>query len=227
MDAQVEPAPAPDDVFPPGHAFAGLRRRHYRCLMIDPPWKFAAGTKSRPQHYPRMTDQEIAALPVRELCHPDGAWVAVWVTSPKSHHVQEICGRGRFSMNGKTPVLKFDGWRLKYSGRGFVWVKTHRRNNGAQRALFINTQSLHMNTGYTTRKNAEDVLLFKVGRPKRLANDVHEIILAPLREHSSKPEEAYELLERFCPGPRAEVFSRRSRPGWDTSGNETGKFDRP
>jgi hypothetical protein len=33
----------------PDHVFAGLVRNGYRCLLIDPPTRFVAGTKGRPQ----------------------------------------------------------------------------------------------------------------------------------------------------------------------------------
>ena len=38
--------------------------------------------------------------------------------------------------------------------------------------------------------------------------DVHEVILAPVREHSRKPDEAYSRIERYCAGPRLELFAR-------------------
>jgi N6-adenosine-specific RNA methylase IME4 len=65
------------------------------------------------------------------------------------------------------------------------------------------------------------------GRPERLAKDVFEIILAPRREHSRKPDEVYRRIERYCAGPRLELFARESRPGWTAWGNETTRFDAP
>lgn len=84
--APAMPTPAPTDrneILPQGHVFAGLMRNGYRCLLIDPPTRFIAGTKGRPQHYARMTDANIAALPIADLLHPEGAWIFVWTTSPK------------------------------------------------------------------------------------------------------------------------------------------------
>jgi N6-adenosine-specific RNA methylase IME4 len=43
---------------------------------------------------------------------------------------------------------------------------------------------------------------------------------APLQDHSHKPEEQYAIIERCSPGPRVELFARRSQPGWVAIGNE-------
>ena len=46
------------------------------------------------------------------------------------------------------------------------------------------------------------------------------------REHSRKPDEAYSLLEALTPGARrADIFSRQSREGWASWGNQATKFD--
>lgn len=47
---------------------------------------------------------------------------------------------------------------------------------------------------------------------------------APRREHSRKPDEFYEVIERVTAGPRIDVFSREPRGGFDQFGNETQKF---
>jgi len=191
---------------PAAHVFAGLKARHYRCVLVDPPSAFLAGTKGRPQHYARMSDREIAALPVADLLHPDGAWIFLWVTSPKLYPPP---GSGQLL----SPADIVRQWGAKYSARAFVWVKT--KKSAANELPFgVTTATLHRGLGYTTRKNAEDCLLFKVGTPKRLAADVDEIILSPVREHSRKPDEAVERIERFCAGPRVELsHARRGRGG--------------
>lgn len=180
----------------------------YRVICADPPWRFSAGTKSRPQHYARMTDREIAALPVRSLADPAGCWLFLWTTGPKLHHAFDT----------------LRAWRFRYSGIGFVWVKTHRRFGTAGDPLFLPRDAFHIGTGYTTRSNAEVCLLAKVGRPARLSGGVAELIVSPLREHSRKPEEFFRRVEAFADAPRLELFSRQQRPGWDCWGNETMKF---
>jgi hypothetical protein len=77
----------------------------------------------------------------------------------------------------------------------------------------------------TTRKNAEDVLLFRRGRPERLSRNTHELIVSPVREHSRKPDVFFERVEAYARGPYLELFARQSRPGWATWGDERTKFD--
>lgn len=190
--------------------FLGAKNTHYRAMVIDPPWKFSGGVKGRPQHYARMTDAEIASLPIARLAHPDGAFLFVWVTSPMAE---------RF-WHKVAPSWKSQGWR--YSGRAFLWVKM---NKAGGKPLFFHRDSFFTGHGFTTRKNAEDVLLFKRGRPKRLRRDVRELIIAPRREHSRKPDEMYERVEVFGAGPYIDIFGRCSRKGWDVVGNEATKFD--
>lgn len=199
-------------------AFPGLEPNKYRALLIDCPWTFNAGTKGRPQHYPRMTDVELAALPIWELAHPDGCHVFVWITSPMLVRALDIVKRW------SPPDAKVKEC-IRYSGRAFVWLKLHRRLNAKQISFFLHKDSVFKGQGFTTRKSAEDVLIFKYGKPKRLRRDIGEVIISPLREHSRKPDEIYELIEQFCPGPYAELFSRENRKNWESWGNESGKFN--
>lgn len=48
---------------------------------------------------------------------------------------------------------------------------------------------------------------------------------AKVREHSRKPDEFYDLVERATPKPWLDLFARESRKGWEVAGNEVGKFD--
>lgn len=42
----------------------------------------------------------------------------------------------------------------------------------------------------------------------------------PLKDHSCKPEECYEVIERCSLGPYLEMFARQAHPGWYVWGNE-------
>jgi hypothetical protein len=77
-----------------------------------------------------------------------------------------------------------------------------------------------MGQGYYTRANTEFCLLATRGSPQRDAFDVHQLIVSPVREHSRKPDEAHQRIERLLAGPYLEIFARAERPGWVTWGNE-------
>jgi N6-adenosine-specific RNA methylase IME4 len=73
--------------------------------------------------------------------------------------------------------------------------------------------------------NTEYIVLARKGGPKDNAfgrmSGTHYEWPRPLKaDHSSKPDEAFELVEKVSPGPYLEMFSRRARPGWATWGKE-------
>jgi N6-adenosine-specific RNA methylase IME4 len=200
--------------------FDSLPRRHFGAIMVDPPWHFRARTalqmsnwtsrRDAEKHYDVMALEEIMALPVKDLAAPDGAHLWLWTTGP--------CLRQAFDV--------MDAWGFRYSAVGLTWVKLRRSYDAMQlRVLPLAEQDLHVGLGLTTRKNAEFCLLGRRGNVRRNAKDVREIILAPVREHSRKPDEAYARVERYCDGPYVELFARASRPGWTTWGRERTKFD--
>jgi len=63
-----------------------------------------------------------------------------------------------------------------------------------------------------------DLDLLQLG--KRL--DIH----APVREHSRKPDEFYDLIQTVSPGPRLDIFAREQHEGFEVWGNEVGHFER-
>ena len=64
------------------------------------------------------------------------------------------------------------------------------------------------------------------GDVSRAAGSGIREIVVPRREHSRKPDEAYELIERMYPDlPRIELFARQARPGWDAMGERGGIAD--
>lgn len=198
---------------------ANLQRRHYRAIMADPPWHFRARTalqvgkwtsrRDAEKHYAVMGLDDIKALPVREVAAAD-AHLFLWTTGP--------CLRRSFEV--------IEAWGFRYSAVAFTWIKLRRSHNAMQlRILPMAESDLHVGLGLTTRKNAEFCLLARRGNAKRAAKDVREVIMAPVREHSRKPDEAFDRVRRYCEGPYLELFSRQSRVGWDSWGNETGKFN--
>jgi N6-adenosine-specific RNA methylase IME4 len=176
----------PSDVLP----FAGLPRHTFGVVLADPPWWFTTRSprgwkKSAHQYYACMPLNEIAALPVSDLC-TENAVCVLWTTQV---HVQQAYD-----------VL--DAWGLPGKTHG-AWAKQSR--TGRKWAF---------GTGYLLRSAAEFFLIGTRGRPRQLSRSSRNLIVAPVREHSRKPDEMYALIEATWPGPYVELFARHHRLGW-------------
>lgn len=185
---------------------ADAPRGLFSAAEIDPPWKWSGGTKSRPQHYRRMTLEQIKAMPVRSLLKPEGGRVFLWLTAPLLHRLPEIAR----------------AWRLRYSS-AIPWVKLWPKEEG----LFVYGDSIARGTGLEVIGSVEYVCILKAGRPQSIkGRPFPGAIIAARREHSRKPVDLKAEIEARLAGPFCEVFSRSSRPGWSAFGDEVGKFDR-
>jgi N6-adenosine-specific RNA methylase IME4 len=104
-----------------------------------------------------------------------------------------------------------EAWGFKFKTVLFVWVKQN------PKALTIVT-----GPGSYTRSACEYVLMGMRGHVKRASTEpISQVILAPRRGHSRKPEAVQDALVRLFPdGPRLELFARRPREGWTVWGNE-------
>lgn len=137
--------------------------------------------------------EEIKNLPVCDLADKDCA-MFMWTTLPVLKESFSVLER----------------WGFEYKTVAFVWIKKNRK-----------ADSLFWGMGYWTRSNAEVCLLATRGNPKRLAANVHQIIISRIEEHSRKPEEARSRIEQLMGDvPKIELFARRKAVGWDVWGNE-------
>ena len=176
--------------------------KHYRVIYADPPWTFATYSqkgkgRSAEAHYDCMRLEELKALPVAEWA-ADDAILLLWATDPLLHRALEV----------------IEAWGFTYKTVGFYWVK----ENASGRGFFTGM-------GFWTRANPEQCLLATRGHPQRKAADVKKLVVSPRREHSRKPDEMYDHIERLVDGPYLEMFARSSRPGWDAWGAQQGLFD--
>lgn len=200
-----------------GQLLYGLPANHFRVVVADPPWFFKTRTDVVSKRDPRshykggvMAAQDIERLDVgsiaAESCH-----LFLWVTGP--------CLEQSFR------VMK--AWGFRYSGIAFTWVKLKKRYPTSQfRMMPADDHDFHVGLGFTTRKNVELCLLGRRGAARRNAKNVRELIIAPRREHSRKPDEAIANIERYADGPYLELFGREQRPGWTVVGDESDKFSR-
>jgi N6-adenosine-specific RNA methylase IME4 len=116
-------------------------------------------------------------------------------------------------------------WGLTYKTVAFTWVKINESHTGVWFTQPMSTDVWKMGLGYWTRGNAELVLLFTWGSPKRKAKDISQVVVAPVTRHSEKPEAAQDRIERLVDGPYCELFARRVRDNWFCLGNEIDGLD--
>ena len=188
--------------------FRTLQPLSYDFIMADPAWRFEAWSekgkkhKAPEAHYKTMTMEETRALPVADLGRGD-ALLWCWATNPMIDQ-QIQCVRD---------------WGFKFVTMG-VWGKTTKPYAPESPV------KLAFGTGYRLRCASEPFIIATLGNPETVRN-IRTLFLAPVREHSRKPDEAYEIAERMMPSAlrRADLFSRQSRPGWDAWGDEATKFD--
>lgn len=165
-------------------------------VLADPAWPYKDKSRHRggaERYYRTMTIADICALPVPKIAAKNSALFlwATWPNMPQAFQVMEA-------------------WGFRYVTAAFVWVKTTK--DGSKPA---------MGMGHYTRANSEPVLLGIRGRMPVSDHGIGQIVQSPRLEHSRKPDEFHDLIERLYPGRRyAELFARRLRVGWDSFGNE-------
>lgn len=194
--------------------FGQLMPMRYGAILADPPWAYAMRSlrgheKSPEAHYRTMPLDEIKALPVRDLAGPD-CYLFLWSTWPHLPQAMEV----------------LEAWGFVYVTGG-AWIK--RGTAGG----------LAFGTGYVLRSASEPFLVGKLGSPQPMSRAERNVIAATdtlgpaipdmidaiRREHSRKPPQMREMIERIV--PRAfccELFAREAWPGHDVWGNETERF---
>jgi N6-adenosine-specific RNA methylase IME4 len=185
----------------PPWPLAPLRPAAYNLIVADPPWRFANWSekgegKGAGAQYACIAVDEIAGMfPLGEIAERD-CLLLCWATMPLIHR-QIAC-------------VEAMGFTYKSL---FVWHKVFPSGKTA------------MGPGYRVRSMAEPVLVATRGNPKHKA--FPGLFTGVRREHSRKPEEFYDLVDAKCTGltRRADVFARQPRLGYDSFGNEVGKFD--
>jgi N6-adenosine-specific RNA methylase IME4 len=193
----------------------GLPEFEFGAIHADPAWLYITWSekgqwRSPSQHYVTEEIKEIMAWPVAAHAAAD-SHLFLWCPCPWTPVVAEVAG----------------AWGFNFSGLGFSWAKTTKRALVTARSVTAASDAMtpwHMGLGKTTRANIELCWLGRRGNPQRLDKGLRELIVAPVREHSRKPDEVYQRIERYCAGPYLDPFARQRRPGWIVWGDEVDKF---
>jgi N6-adenosine-specific RNA methylase IME4 len=166
--------------------------RRYPIILADPPWKFRVYDDSGMQ---RAAQAHYPTMELADICKLPVAELAtpdaLLFMWTTAPHLPEAF-----------QVLA--AWSFEYCTH-VVWVKDK------------------WGLGYWVRNQHELLLIATRGNfpaPKP-ADRPSSVISAPRREHSRKPDEAYELIERMYPElPKIELFARHARQSWAAWGNQ-------
>jgi len=177
-----------------------LAGKRFATILADPPWRFTNRTgKIAPEHrrlsrYGTMDLSEICALPVADHLE-DTAHLYLWVPNALLPDGLEV----------------MRSWGFQYKSN-IIWHKLRKDGGSDGRGV-----------GFYFR-NVTEMLLFGVrGKGARtLAPGRSQVnyLGTRKREHSRKPDEQYDLIERCSPGPFLELFARGVMPKWTTWGNQ-------
>lgn len=174
--------------------------RRFATILADPPWRFKNSSgKIAPENkklhrYPTMALADIKALSVTAVADVP-SHLYLWVPNT-------LLADG---------LAVMEAWGFTYKSN-LVWHKIRKDGKSDGRGV-----------GFYFR-NATEMLLFGVrGKNARTlapARSQVNVISSQKREHSRKPDEQYDLIERCSKGPYLELFARGTRPGWASWGNQ-------
>lgn len=166
----------------------------YRTIVIDPPWQME---KIEREVRHRQHGFDYPTMTEAELAE----------FAPIFSLPAEDCHLYLWTTHKHLPVAfrLAEAWGFRYECL-LTWVK---------------------NVGFTPfswMRSTEHVLFCRKGSLDVQKKGVRLDFQADVREHSRKPDEFYEIVRKVSPGPRIDVFSRESRSGFESWGNEQGRF---
>lgn len=190
----------------------------YDVILADPPWSFrvwnrdTGNGRSAESHYPTMTIDELCDLPIGDLA-ADNCALFLWCVWPSIFEYVP-------------PLLK--AWGFEYKTLGFEWWKLNKKWHRAFLPMMLQCgdytfleRLFFMGMGYYGRANSEPCLLAIRGNMPVVSRAERNFIIAPIQEHSRKPDDQYRKIEALYPEANyLELFARRKRAGWSSWGNQ-------
>ena len=176
----------------------------FATVLADPPWQFQNRTgKMAPEHrrlnrYNTMDLDGIMALPVSQIVR-ETAHLYLWVPNA-------LLPEG---------LLVMKAWGFQYKSN-LIWHKIRKDGGPDGRGV-----------GFYFRNTTEIVLFGIRGKNARTlppGRSQVNFISSRKREHSRKPDELYDIIEKCSPGPFIELFARGSRKNWIAWGDQADDY---
>lgn len=170
-----------------------LPDKRYGVIYADPEWRFEV--------YSRDTGMDRAA----DNHYPTSSTDAI-CARPVADIAADDCVLFLWATVPMLPdaMRVMDAWGFNYKSHS-IWAKDR------------------IGTGYWFRNQHELLLVGTRGQipAPAMGTQIPSVVSAPVGKHSEKPEQFYELIERYFPTlPKIELNARQTRPGWDAWGYE-------
>lgn len=175
----------------------------FSTILADPPWRFTNRTgKVAPEHtrlnrYSTLDLNQICSLPVDQVVRSP-AHLYLWVPNALL----------------KEGLKVMEAWGFEYK-TNLIWHKIRKDGGPDGRGV-----------GFYFR-NTTEILLFGIRgslRTKKAGRTQVNIIRSMKREHSRKPDEIYDIIEKCSPGPFLELFGRGSKENWVVWGDQAEEY---
>jgi len=166
----------------------------YKTIYIDPPWTFSGAGSIGPS-----IKAPYETMTFKEMMN----------TKPQIDELSDDnCLMFMWVINNylKEGIQLLEHWNFKYI-TNICWVKS----SGAGLGRYV-------------RGCHELCLIARKGKHKFKAKNIKSVIVSKRRQHSRKPDEMYDIIERIAHPPYIELFARNRHTGWDSQGNEVDKF---
>jgi len=180
-------------------------QKNYDIFMIDPPWPQTRGGKKRvspnthkPLPYKVMPIKDIFKLlddDIFSLASPNKHTVFMWAIDKFLQEIEEEMRNRKYKLHAR-----------------LIWNKL----NGPCPGFSIRYSHEYLLWYYKPRMTPLD---------KNYVGKFSSVLVEKSREHSRKPECAYDMINKMYPKEKKmDVFCREIRDGWDQYGDEIDKF---
>lgn len=172
---------------------AALPSKKYGVVYADPEWQF--DVYSRDSGMDRAADNHYPTSTTEAIC-----------ARPVGDIAADDCVLFLWATVPMLPdaLQVMSAWGFTYKSH-CIWAKDR------------------IGTGYWFRNQHELLLVGTKGNipAPAMGTQIPSLLDAPVRKHSQKPAEAYEMIEAYFPNlPKIELNARAARDGWDAWGYE-------
>lgn len=196
-------------------------KKLYSVLVLDPPWLHgdSLGKRGAKSKYTCMPIEKIKQFELP--AHSKDCVLFLWRVAGMIEEAYEVARCWGFNpTKGEVIWRKLTPTGKEHFGMGYIVRWAHE-------GCIIASKGKVELAEFMTIQDYEACVIATKGKPKVLNRSTRSMFSAPVPRdengeiiHSAKPDEFFHIVKSLYPGPRASVFERKLRPGFDCYGDE-------